>query len=191
MPFKPVSHSTISAESPEALFRDLRNRQVQGLLSHQADLLREYCKSKFLNSADVALQLPTGSGKTLIGLLIAEWQRRKFGKKVIYLCPTRQLVHQVVNQSTSKYGIKANAFVGSRANYLPSIKSEYTNSETIAITTYSGLFNTNSFFNDADLIIFDDAHSMMLTLRKIISQNIGLYLLKDTIPNIKLFMTIY
>lgn len=159
MPFKKVNRTDISAESPEALFRDLRNRQVQGLLSHQADLLREYCKSNFLDSADVALQLPTGSGKTLIGLLIAEWQRRKFGRKVVYLCPTRQLVHQVVNQSLSKYGIKANAFVGSRASYLPNIKSEYTNSETIAISTYSSLFNTNSFFNDADIIIFDDAHS--------------------------------
>ena len=159
MPFKKVNHSNISAESPEVLFRDLKNRQVQGLLSHQADLLREYCKSEFLDSADVALQLPTGSGKTLIGLLIAEWQRRKFGRKVVYLCPTRQLVHQVVNQSIHQYGIKANAFTGSQSNYSPNIKSEYINSETISVTTYSGLFNTNSFFKDSDILIFDDAHS--------------------------------
>lgn len=175
MPFKKVSHSDISAETPEALFRDLRNRQVQGLLSHQADLLREYCKSEFLDSADVALQLPTGSGKTLIGLLIAEWQRRKFDKKVVYLCPTRQLVHQVVNQSINQYGIKANAFTGSQSNYFPNIKSEYINSETIAVTTYSALFNTNSFFKDSDILIFDDAHSSENYIAKYWSLSIERY----------------
>ncbi len=29
------------------------------------------------DASDVALQLPTGSGKTLVGLLIGEWLRRK------------------------------------------------------------------------------------------------------------------
>ncbi len=159
MGFKKVRRVNSLAETPEALFRDLKNRQVEGLLAHQADLLREYCEPQFLEATDVALQLSTGSGKTLIGLLIGEWQRRKFNKKVVYLCPTRQLVHQVVNQSLYKYGIKANAFVGSQSNFQPQIRAEYSNSETLSITTYSSLFNTNSFFKDADIIIFDDAHA--------------------------------
>jgi Rad3-related DNA helicase len=29
-----------------------------------------------IDAADLALELPTGTGKTLIGLLIAEWRRR-------------------------------------------------------------------------------------------------------------------
>lgn len=159
MAFKKIRQKSISAETPEALLRDLKNRKVEGLLSHQADIIREYCKEIVLNKSDVAIQLPTGSGKTLVALLIAEWRRRKFNEKVVFLCPTRQLVNQVVEQSLNKYGIKANAFTGKQVKYSPHIKSEYTNAETIAVTTYSGLFNTNPFFENADLIILDDAHA--------------------------------
>jgi superfamily II DNA or RNA helicase len=38
------------------------------------------------SAADVALQLPTGSGKTLVGLLIGEWLRRKNREPVVFLC---------------------------------------------------------------------------------------------------------
>src|SRR5260221_9436649 len=55
------------------------------------------------SSSDVALQLPTGSGKTLVGLLIGEWLRRKNQERVVFLCPTRQLVNQVVQQAEQQY----------------------------------------------------------------------------------------
>src|SRR4051812_37772540 len=105
MAFKLNRHANASVESPEALFRDLRSRRVEGLLSHQADILRAY-QDRALDTADVALQLPTGSGKTLVGLLIGEWRRRHFQETVVYLCPTKQLVHQVVEQGSKKYGIR-------------------------------------------------------------------------------------
>jgi len=108
---------------------------------------------------DIALQLPTGSGKTLVGIGIAEWRRRKFKERVVYLCPTTQLVNQVVEQAHIKYGIKANAFTEGRKNYSPINKAEYANAEAVAVTTYSALFNTNSFFDNADIIILDDAHA--------------------------------
>ncbi|MEY3400998.1 MAG: hypothetical protein RLZZ86_613 [Cyanobacteriota bacterium] len=159
MALKKVSNSHTSAETPEALFRDIKNKKSQGLISHQADILRKYCQPETINLPDVALQLPTGSGKTVVGLLIAEWRRCRFDEKVVYLCPTGQLVNQVVEQSSYKYGIKANAFIGKQIEYSPTIKGEYTNSERIAVTTYSSLFNTNSFFSNADIIILDDAHA--------------------------------
>ncbi|MFO0140552.1 MAG: DEAD/DEAH box helicase family protein [Aphanizomenon sp.] len=159
MALKKVSYSHTSAETPESLFRDIKNKQSKGLLSHQADILRKYCKSENLNLPDVALQLPTGSGKTVVGLLIGEWRRSRFNEKVVYLCPTNQLVNQVVEQSSTIFGIKANAFTGKQTEYSPTIKAEYTNAENIAVTTYSGLFNTNPFFNNADIIILDDAHA--------------------------------
>lgn len=158
MPFKLSKNSTTTTESPEALFLDLRSRKIPGLLAHQADVLRVYVE-KALNESDVALQLPTGSGKTLVGLLLGEWRRRKFGERVIYLCPTRQLVHQVVEQSRAKYGLKVNAFVGKKVDYDPTAKGEYLSNEAVAVTSYSGLFNINPFFDDPQLIILDDAHS--------------------------------
>lgn len=100
-----------------------------------------------------------GTGKTLVGLLIGEFRRRKHNEKVIYLCPNNQLVNQTVEYSRNHYGIKAVGFTGSARNYDPKDKTMYLTGQAIAITNYSSLFNTNSFFQDPDIIIFDDAHS--------------------------------
>lgn len=105
------------------------------------------------------MELPTGSGKTLIGLVTAEYRRRAYNKRVVYLCPTKQLVHQVVDEAHNKYGINTIAFTGSQANYEPREKAEYSNNDAIAVTTYSSLFNVNPFFYNPDTIILDDAHS--------------------------------
>ena len=75
-------------------------------------------------ATDVALQLPTGSGKTLVGLLIGEWRRRKYAERVVYLCPTRQLVNQVVAQAIG-HGLSVHGFTGSKADYDPTAKAEY------------------------------------------------------------------
>jgi DEAD/DEAH box helicase len=158
MAFKILEKRDVSPDDPESLFRDLRKKTVPGLLSHQADLLRSYLTVHTKHS-DIALQLPTGSGKTLVGLLIAEWRRRKYGERVVYLCPTRQLVNQVTQQANGKYGIDVHAFTGSRANYDPKASSDWLNADAVAVTTYSSLFNTNPFFDEPNLIILDDAHS--------------------------------
>ena len=65
------------AADPESLFGELPRTAegVGALWSHQADQLRDYARDH-VDSADVALELPTGSGKTLVGLLIADWRRR-------------------------------------------------------------------------------------------------------------------
>ncbi len=144
---------------PESLFRDLRGRlpDVRHLWSHQADLLRAYAE-KHLTSPDVALELPTGAGKTLVGLLIAEFRRRKNDERTAYLCPTRQLAHQVASHA-QKYGIRAHAFVGRQADYPAGPFTEYQTGSAIAITTYSGIFNTNPRIDDAQVIVCDDAHA--------------------------------
>lgn len=158
MPFKLPEKKPVVPDDPEALFRDLRKKTVPGLLSHQADVLRSYIAVHTKHS-DIALQLPTGSGKTLVGLLIAEWRRRKYGERVVYLCPTRQLVNQVANQASAKYGIDLHAFTGSRAQYDSGASADWQSAEAVGVTTYSSLFNTNPFFEDPHLIILDDAHS--------------------------------
>ena len=75
--FKTDFGGTAHTTDPEALFRDLRGRSpdIKHLWSHQADLLRAYHRS-FRAAKDVAIELPTGAGKTLVGLLIAEFRRR-------------------------------------------------------------------------------------------------------------------
>lgn len=158
MAFKKPSIQTTIPESPDRLFRDLSRRKHASLYDHQGQVLRTYV-TKALKVADVALQLPTGSGKTLVGLLLAEWRRRKFHERVVYLCPTRQLVNQVAEEASTKYGITVEPFIGKIKHYTPEAKAAYTDGERIAVTTYNSLFNTNPFFSNPDIIIVDDAHA--------------------------------
>ena len=158
MAFHISKNSGPSLDSPESLFNDLRSRKISGLFAHQADVLRQYMNNA-LSVEDVALQLPTGSGKTLVGLLLGEWRRRKYHERVVYLCPTNQLVNQVAAQAQNQYGIAVRAFTGPKADYLPEAKNDYLEAESIAVTAYSALFNTNPFFKNSHVILLDDAHS--------------------------------
>ncbi|WP_271854193.1 DEAD/DEAH box helicase family protein [Planococcus maritimus] len=158
MGFRTRRTENTNFDSPQEMYKDNKRKKINGTLDYQSQMIDLYLEEA-LNKQDVALELPTGSGKTLIGLLIGEFRRRKFKEKIVYLCPNNQLVHQVVEKANNTFGIKVDGFTGSRANYSAEAKSNYTTAETIAITNYSSLFNTNSFFADADVIIFDDAHS--------------------------------
>ena len=158
MAFKKTSLAPSVPESPADLFRALTRRAFQDVMPHQRDILCDY-GNDMVNESDVALQLPTGSGKTLVGLLIAEWRRRKFEERVVYLCPTKQLVNQTVEQAQEKYGIDVNGFVGRWRDSPPTARSDYTTGAKTAITTYSSLFNTAPFFNNPDVIIIDDIHA--------------------------------
>lgn len=154
---KPTTHTAVP-ESPDRLFRDLPRRKHASLYDHQGQVLRNYVQSA-LNSPDVALQLPTGSGKTLVGLLLAEWRRRRFGERVVYLCPTSQLVNQVADEASLKYGLVVEPFTGKIKEYTPQAKASYEGGDHVAVTNYSSLFNVNPFFKNPDIIIADDAHA--------------------------------
>jgi hypothetical protein len=156
--FKLNKTSSLSLESPETLFRDMKTKKVHGPLSDQADAWRAYM-DKGLNERNVAIQLPTGAGKTLVGLMIGEWRRLKFRDRVVFLCPTKQLVNQVAAEANTKFGLKAHAFTGSKSNYDRDAAAEYQNCERIAVTTYSSLFNSAPYFDDPSVVILDDAHA--------------------------------
>lgn len=158
MAFKKAAAEATVAESPDKMFRDLSRRKIPDVLPHQAEIMQAYAKLA-PDVPDVAMQLPTGSGKTLVGLLTGEWRRRKYRERVLYLCPTRQLVHQVAHQAEERYGLSVAAFVGAQKNYSPALKTDYQQADRLAVTTYSGLFNTNPYFTDPDIIILDDAHA--------------------------------
>jgi len=157
--FKTVSKSSNVAETPASLFHDLSNRsdEIKYLWAHQKEILDKYFSSH-LNDNDVAIELPTGAGKTLIGLLIAEYRRRAKKERIAYLCPTRQLSKQVYQQAKS-YGIPVFVFIGKQRDYEPSEFASYQQGQAIAITTYSSIFNINPRIDSSQVLIFDDAHS--------------------------------
>jgi Rad3-related DNA helicase len=103
--FRSVGIDPHAPDTPRALFRDLpRDADVKFLWAHQDRVLEEY--ETRTGVTDLALELPTGTGKTLIGLLIADWRRRHKHERALYVCPTRQLAHQVGGQA-ARYGISA------------------------------------------------------------------------------------
>jgi hypothetical protein len=158
MAFKQTQPAAVSPDSPAKILLDLPRRKIPSVLHHQGEVIRQYVEQA-VGAPDVALQLPTGSGKTLVGLLIAEWRRRKFGERAVYLCPNNQLVHQVVEQATEHYGLNVHGFTGPISEYAPGAKADYQSADRLAITNYSSLFNTNPYFNNAGTIIVDDAHA--------------------------------
>ena len=157
----PIPTSSVNKPSdPESLFRSLSGRspRVNYLWAHQADVLREW-HSNNVDTSDLALELPTGTGKTLIGLLIGEFVRRTRGERVAYLCPNRQLAHQVGSLARENYSIDARVLVGPQASYDPNDFNAFEDSSAIAVTTYSAVFNTNPRIDSANILILDDAHA--------------------------------
>lgn len=156
----PIPDRRRSAPSdPESLFRTLNQRSphIQHLWAHQADVLRSWY-SQHINSPDIAMELPTGTGKTLIGLLIGEFVRQNRGERVAYLCPNRQLANQVGTLARD-YSIDARVLVGPQSSYDTDDFNTFESSSALAVTTYSGVFNTNPRIDSANLLILDDAHA--------------------------------
>lgn len=157
MAFKTEKKEEFLYSSPQEMYQDNKLKKIMGPLDYQSDMLNLYNEN--IGKKTVALELPTGSGKTLVGLLIGEYRRRKNKEKVLFLCPTNQLVHQVVEQANVKYGLRAIAFCGKQKDYLSKDKTKFLMADAIGVTTYSSFFALYSFFEDVDVIIMDDVHS--------------------------------
>ena len=152
--FRRVGASTTRPPDPETLFKDLRKAPgIQYVWAHQADILREY-DERYPNRRDVALELPTGTGKTLIGLLIAEYRRRKFDERALYLCPTRQLAWQV-GEHARTYGIEARVLLPREYEGL----NDFHLGNAVGVSTYSAIFNTNPRIEEPKTVVLDDAHA--------------------------------
>lgn len=159
MTFRTRSNQGEVPTSPERLFDNLikTGDGVGALWAHQTDLLRSY-SDQHVKSQDVALELPTGAGKTLPGLLIAEWRRRSRSERVLYACPTYQLVKQVHAAAVAN-GIAPAVLLGPKDTWDSREKAAYAGGGAIALTTYSALFNAKPGMSKPDVILFDDAHS--------------------------------
>lgn len=106
---------------------------------------------------DVVLKLSTGSGKTVVGLVYAEMMRCRYrGDPVLYVCPTTQLVDQVL-QSAQAIGAPANTFPASGLPF------EALAGEAILVCTYDRMFNALSRLEAngtrPSAIVLDDVHA--------------------------------
>jgi len=153
--FRPVRPATTYA-TPEELFYKSRRVSTHGYLrGPQQDVLREYAE-RCASAPDVAFELPTGTGKTAVGLLIAQWKRLP-ANKVAYLSLTNQLAGQVLTEA-KKLSIACADLRGTKETRSASEEGRYRTGTAIAVTTYSNLFNINPVLQECDLVVFDDAH---------------------------------
>lgn len=130
---------------------------VDSLWLHQGDVIRAYAENH-QDTPDLALELPTGTGKTLPGLLVGEWVRRKAEGPVIYATPTKQLARQVV-ATAEREGIPAALLIGSAKYWDSADEASVEGGEALGITTYSAVFNSSPKLPEPQLLIFDDAHA--------------------------------
>jgi hypothetical protein len=134
------------ARHKSPLYEQLREAQAHVLESYAAD---------HLEAADAAIQLPTGVGKTLIALLIADWALDN-GRAVAYLTGTNQLADQVLEQARALPGLVIHRFSGGR--YPGAALDDYHQAQAIGLMNYWVYFNSRPRVQPADLLILDDAH---------------------------------
>jgi hypothetical protein len=144
--------------TPEELYDRLTvtDPAIGALWRHQSHVLGRYFDDH-ASAADVALELPTGAGKTLVGLLIADWRRQSLKRPSAFLCPTRQLAQQAFDKANG-YGIRAVLLTGSHRQWAASDKTRGLSGDATIISTYSHIFNTSPKLAPATLVL-DDAHA--------------------------------
>lgn len=109
---------------------------------------------------DLVLKLPTGAGKSTVGLLFLKShmvERRGAG---VYLCPTLQLAEQVLREA-KRLGLDAHPYAARQPYPHPDCLS----GQAVVVCTYDKLFNARSTFSRSDVnlipdaLVLDDAHA--------------------------------
>jgi len=121
----------------------------------QRHALKTY-STDHVNTNDLAIELPTGAGKTLIALLLAEaW--RQDGKKVAILSANKTLARQMESEGEA-LGIPVVLMEGRGVDIPPRNRRAYQRANKTAIMNYWVYFNQSPVIDPADLLIMDDAH---------------------------------
>ncbi len=139
---------------PLDIFEGLTLRgTIENIWDPQAEALRVWHKNR--TSADCVVQMNTGGGKTLVGLLIAQSLVNETRGKVLYVCSTNQLVQQTDRQARASGFTPALYYEKRRDN-----RELYESGETFCITNYAAVFNGLSVLAQDGLsaLVFDDAH---------------------------------
>ncbi|MBO9533770.1 MAG: DEAD/DEAH box helicase, partial [Solirubrobacteraceae bacterium] len=144
--------------TPEELYERLtvKDSAIGALWRHQSHALEVYFEGH-RDQPDVALEFPTGSGKTLVGLLIADWRRRTTGASSAFVCPTKQLAAQA-HEKALGYGVPTVLLVGSSRGWNEADRTRGLGAGATIITTYSHIFNVRPRIN-ATTLVLDDAHA--------------------------------
>ncbi|MCQ6959558.1 DEAD/DEAH box helicase [Mucilaginibacter aquariorum] len=144
---------------PVELYKRCRFKEEYGYLrATQQEVLTTWNSTR--EQRDIICKMSTGSGKTLVGLLMLYSKMIETKLPSLYLCPDKHLVDQTFQQA-QLYGIPVCLFEEEN-NHIP---LKYKNAEAILITTFHKLFNGLSVFIRDNIqigaILIDDAHKCL------------------------------
>src|SRR6266498_3894240 len=97
---------------------------------------------------DLILKMPTGTGKSTVGLLYLMSHMVESRQPGVYLCPNKQLVGQVLEEA-ARLGVRAHAYPTGQ----PHPHVDCMNAEAVIVCTYDKLFNAKSTFQRDDVNI--------------------------------------
>ena len=146
---------------PNALFGGLTLRgNIENIWAPQAEALTAWHTHRL--ASDVAIEMNTGGGKTLVGLLIALSLVQETQGYVLYVCPTNQLVEQTAERA-KECGIEVATYHSGRWTD----REVYDRCTGPCITNYAAVFNGLSVFRNENIqaLLFDDAHVAGDTIR--------------------------
>lgn len=150
------------AESFEELWRSLADRdreKYEYLRGHQLKILETLAKKlEDSSEKDFAISLPTGTGKTVIGLLLSYYLIRKEHLTALYLCSNIHLCNQVLKDS-KEIGVPAVPLFGKWVDIPAEDKSNFISGSSVGIATYNTLFNSNPHVGNVGIIVMDDVHA--------------------------------
>lgn len=149
----PVPHGKKPTD-PQEIFNKLTLRgSIENIWQPQAEALQKWQDKR--PDSDVVIQMNTGGGKTLVGLLIAQSLVNETKGRVLYVCPNNQLIEQIEDRA-KEIGLTPATRYKSAWNS----REEFETGNTFCLTNYASVFHGYSIFrnDDVDALIFDDAH---------------------------------
>jgi hypothetical protein len=142
------------------LFEDHRSTSIPKLWPWQDEVLEAYSNT----AGDAAVELPTGAGKTLIGLLVGEQHRKASRGRVAYLAGNKQLAQQVERQAR-ELDFPVVRFEGPKDSWEQATVRKYNFGQAIGVMNYWNYFNAAPGVEPADKLILDDVHLLEGPLR--------------------------
>ena len=133
---------------------------INALYEDQAKILDlAYMHYEKYPTKALIIKIPTGGGKTLVGLCIADYFRNH-DYKVLYVCPSQILLEQT-HKFAQQTHFNTVLFFGKNTEYKQADLEQYKSGTSIGITNYDtilAMHGRHPLYNERIVIIFDDAH---------------------------------
>jgi hypothetical protein len=150
----------VSTNPYEDLFARHRSAAVPSLWPWQSEVLAKYAGVDI----DTAVELPTGTGKTLVGLLAGEHFRESDRGPVAFLAGNKQLAQQVERQAR-ELGFQIVRFQGPKDGWESRDVRAFNYGQSIGVMNYWNYFNAAPGVEPAGMLILDDVHLLEGPLR--------------------------